>query len=255
MSEVILQSVENALNLMEVLAEEDSELGVSELSRKLGLGKSTTHRLLMTLESRGFIEQNQTTGKYKLGIKIMQISASVMRQFNIIKICKPYLQDLSHLTGEAAHLCLYSNGEIIFVDKINGKNSSKMQSIIGATKPAYTTAAGKALLAELPPLKIEEYLRKTIFKAYTPYTIIEKEKIKEELTIIRKQGYSEDRQECEEGLVCYAAPIKNHFDEVIAAISVSGAASRMNERKEDLIAQVTGSAAKISEACGFGLRA
>ena len=251
MAEVILQSVDNALKLIEVLAEEDSELGVSELSRKLEMGKSTTHRLLSTLEKRQFIEQNQTTGKYRLGIKLIQISASVMRQFNIIKICHPYIVELSNITGETTHLCLYNNGEITFIDKIAGKNSSKMQSIIGATKPAYITATGKALIANMPKQKMENYLDKVELKPYTPYTITEKERLREELNKIREQCFSEDQQESEEGLICYAAPIKNHNGDVIAAISISGAVSRMNESSEDFIEKVKTTASKISEACGW----
>lgn len=250
MAQSFLQSVNNALHILESFSEDGPELGVSEISKRLGLGKSTVYRLLMTLERRGFVEQNPANSKYRLGIKIVHLGAGVVRQMNIIKECRPYIEELSRITGESSHLALYSGGEITFVDKVTGDNPAKMGSYIGLKKPAYCTATGKVLLAHLPETEQLEFLEKGNLQRLTPNTIVETEQLRRQLDQIRADGYAEDQQESEEGLVCFAAPVRNITGEVVAAISVSGAASRMNDGKEKFIALVKDTADRISKACG-----
>lgn len=250
MANGLLQSVDNALQIMEVFSEESAELGVSEISKRMGLGKSTVHRLLATMEKRGFVEQNPGTTKYRLGIKIVHLGAGVLRQLNIIRESRPHIKKLSHITGESAHLALYSQGEITFVEKVTGKNPAKMGSTIGVKLPAYCTATGKVLLSFLPDAEREETLAKNRLKRFTPHTILDIDLLRQELIQIKSLGYAEDQQEADEGLVCFAAPIKNIACEVIAAISVSGAASRMNDRKNEFIPLVRDAADMISRACG-----
>ena len=251
MPDYVLQSVDNALRIIETLTESGPELGVSELSRQLGLGRSTVHRLLATLEARGFVSQNPATTKYKLGIKLVNVSAVILRQMNIITEAKPYLKELSATTGEAAHLGLLNRDEIVFVDKVHGSNPAKMTSVVGLSKPAHITSIGKVLLANTTADRIDHYLQRINLQPYTPHSIIDKAKLKEELERIRATGHGEDQQESEEGLVCFAAPIRNIHGEAIAAISVSGAASCMNERKPELIACVKKTAEELSLACGW----
>lgn len=251
MSGGTLQSVDNALQILNILVEEGPELGVSELSRKLGLGKSTIHRLLSTLEGRNFVVQNPMTGKYKPGMRIVNLGAEVLRQINVIQEAHSHLEELSRRTGETTHLCLYNKGEITFVDKVVGNNPALMTSIIGIRKKAYCTGSGKVLVAFLPEIEREKYLRDIELCRYTPYTITSVGKLREVLEQIRQQGYGEDQQESEEGLVCFSAPVWSGKGEVIASISVSGAASRMNQRKEELIAHVKEIGNKISAACGW----
>jgi DNA-binding IclR family transcriptional regulator len=230
-----LQSVDNALMILDIISEEGHELGISEISRRVSLGKSTVHRLLNTLAGRGYLVQNPDTGKYNLGIKIVNISAGILKNQNIIKECRPYLEELSEVTGETTHLCFYNNGEITFIHKVQGNNPSIMGSIVGASRPAYITATGKALLAYMPDKTLAEYLKNLNLKQYTPYTITDIDTLSKMIAAVKVNGYSEDQQESEEGLVCFAAPILNNMGEAIAALSISGAASRMNKRKDELI--------------------
>lgn len=248
-----LQSVDNALKIMEIFANERAELGVSELSRKMQLGKSTTYRLLATLERRGFVVQNTVNGKYKLGIKIANIGTTVLQRISITSEARLHMEELSNAMGESTHLALYNQGDITFIDKVNGRNHAIMKSIVGSNKQAYCTATGKMLLSWLPSEKLEEYLQNVKLQQITPYTIIDVVELADELSAIKKQGYSEDRQESEEGLVCYAAPIRNGTGEVIAAVSISGPFSRMTEGKELLVASIKNTAQNISKSCGFHL--
>lgn len=246
-----LQSVDNALMIVDMISEEGHELGISEISRRVSLGKSTVHRLLNTLAGRGYIVQNPDTGKYKLGIKIVNIAAGILNNQNVIKECRPYLEELSVVTGETTHLSFYNNGEITFVDKIKGKNPSIMGSVVGTTKPAYITSMGKVLLAYLPEKKLAEYLKDVNLKPYTPYTITDIDSLSNNIAVVKVNGYSEDQQEAEEGLVCIAAPIFNSMGEAIAALSISGAASRINERREEYIKLVKQYACSCSKAFGW----
>jgi DNA-binding IclR family transcriptional regulator len=251
MAEKFLQSVDNALRILELFSANVQELGVSDVSRMLGMGRSTAHRLLTTLENRGFVEQNLNTGKYKLGIKIVNIGANILGRLNIIEVCHPYLEQVSHETGETCHLALYGQGEITFVDKVSGKNPAIMSSTIGLKRSAHSTGTGKMLLAFRPENELEKYFGSSPLRRFTPTTITDGRELKEYLEKVREQGYSEDQQESDEGLVCFAAPIRNSTGKVVAAISVSGAASRMNSHREDMIAKIKDAAERASRSCGW----
>lgn len=251
MPEKFLQSVDNALKILELFSGNIQELGVSDVSRALGLGRSTAHRLLTTLENRGFVEQSPTTGKYKLGMKIVNIGAGILGRLNIIKECHPCLEDVSNETGESSHLALYNQGQITFVDKVPGRNPAIMASMIGLQRPAYPTGTGKALLAFLPEDELEKYLRNCQLQKLTFATITNRNELRQRLEQIREQGYSEDQQEMEEGLVCFAAPVRDRTGRVVAAMSVSGAASRMNMRKEELVKKIKEAAEQASRNCGW----
>lgn len=251
MPEKFLQSVDNALQILELFAGNVGELGVTDVSRALGLGRSTAHRLLSTLESRAFVEQNPITGKYKLGMKIVNIGASMLGRLNIIKECHQCLETLSSETGETTHLALYSRGgEITFVDQVR-RNPAIMSSIIGSKMPAYATGTGKILLAFLSDAEVEKYLKNVHLQQFTSSTILDRDELGKKLEQIREQGYSEDQQESEEGLVCFAAPVRDRTGRVVAAISVSGAASRMSVRKEELVNKVKEAAERASRNCGW----
>ena len=250
MPERFLQSVDNALKILELFTG-SQELGVTDVSKTMGLGRSTAHRLLSTLENRGFVEQNPTTGKYRLGMKIVHIGASVLGRLNIVTECRPFLEQISDETGESSHLAFYSRGEITFVDKVYGRNPAIMSSMIGFKRPAYSTGTGKILLAHLPEQELDKYLRTAQLNRLTPMTITDTEKLRRSLEEIRENGYGEDQQESEEGLVCFAAPVRDRTGKVVAAMSVSGAVSRMNARREELIKRIIELAEQASRTCGW----
>ncbi|MDR3561528.1 MAG: IclR family transcriptional regulator [Negativicutes bacterium] len=251
MAQQILQSVENSLTVLEIMAATETELGVTDISKHLGISTSSAHRLLITLETKGFVVQNPNTGKYKPGMKIVTMGASILSNTNVIRECRPYLQELSQQTGETSILTLYSQGEVTCVDKITGSNPVNITALIGLKRPAYATATGKLLLAFLPPQQLNKYLQGVDLRPLTPFTIVEKEKLILCLNEIRKTGFAEDQQEAQEGLVCLAAPVRNGYGDVVAAMAVSGPLSRFNSRKEELIDHLRQMTEKVSSACGW----
>lgn len=251
MAQPLLQSVRNTLKLLELFNGPVQEMGLTEISKALGVAKSTAHRLLATLEDQGFIEQRSQNGRYRLGLKILHLAAHKLATINIIEECHPYLEALSSATGESSHLSFYNLGEITFVDKVFGRNRSVMASIIGYRLPAYASAAGKMFLAQLGGPGLEEFFRHCELKRLTPGTITSRMRLMEHLQQIRLQGHSEDQQESEEGLVCFAAPVWKRSGRMVAAISLSGQASRMNAGKSQLIEEVKAAAEQASRQCGW----
>ena len=251
MTQPLLQSALNTLRLLELFNGPVQEMGLTDISRALGVGKSTAHRLLATLEAQGFIEQRPGNGRYRLGLKIVHLAAHKLATINIIEECHPFLEALSAATGESSHLSFYMTGEITFVDKVFGSNRAVMSSMIGYRLAAYASAAGKMFLAHLPPEGLEDFFKRGRLSQLTPHTITSRVRLLEELARIRAMGYSEDQQESEEGLVCFGAPVWNRSGRMAAAMSVSGQASRMNARKDELIVEIQAAADQASRQCGW----
>ncbi|MCC8189068.1 MAG: IclR family transcriptional regulator [Planctomycetes bacterium] len=250
MAQPLLQSVDNALRIIELFDGSVKELGLTDISRSLNLGKSTVHRLLTTMEGRGFIEQNPDNGRYRLGIRPVHIGAGKLGSLNVIDECHPVLERLSAVTGETSHLSFYANGLATFVDTVNGANPTIISSLIGFNKPAHASASGKLFLAHTPD-SLEEIVRFLDLPPQTPFTITSRHDLIADLDKIRRQGYAEDQQEGNEGLVGFAAPVWGPNRKLVAAISVSGPTSRMNARKEMLCREVMAAAQRASARCGW----
>ncbi|MGI9952152.1 IclR family transcriptional regulator [Moorellaceae bacterium AZ2] len=247
----ILQSVDNALRLLEAFSAAEPELGISELSRKLGLSKSAVFRLVLTLENRGFLVQDQSSGKYRLGLKNLYLGGLVLRYMDLVKLAQPYLEDLMRKTEETVHLVILERGEAIFIGKVESARPMRMGSYVGARMPAYCTATGKVLLAHLSEEELEDYLKRTPLKRFTPYTITEPEALRRHLLTVRQQGYAVDQEESEDGLMCIAAPVRDRSGRVIAAISISGPAGRMDRRREEFKDLVVSTADGIAKVLGW----
>jgi len=251
MGQPFLQSVSNALSILELFNGRVQELSLTHISNSLNLGKSTTHRLLSTMMNKGFIEQNPENGRYSIGLKVVHVGANKLNNISIIQECRPILELVSETTGESTHLSLYNNGQIIFVDKVVGVNLSIMSSMIGYRLPAYATASGKIFLAHMSSDELENFLRTAELRALTPHTLTKRQVLLEELENVRKNGFSKDNQESDEGLVCFAAPVFGRQGKLLAAVSVSGALSRMNAQQERMVESIVHAAHEASGRCGW----
>lgn len=241
----ILQSVENALAIIDLLCEYE-ELGVSEIGKLLNVGKSTAFRLVTTLQSKNYVYKDKNS-KYRLSPKFLSIGNIVSDRMEIINKVHPFLVELANYSGETSHLGIwYSKTEVTFIDKVAGKNSIRMSSMIGSNKVAHDTSLGKSLLAFSDDEQINYYLNNIEFKLNTDKSLKNKEDLRRELLKIQVDGYSIDNEEAEIGLVCFGAPILVR-NKAIAAISVSGPSSRMNPQKEEFTNIIKNIANEISE--------
>ncbi|MCU9613060.1 IclR family transcriptional regulator [Caldibacillus lycopersici] len=216
-----VQSVERALTILELLKENLSGLGITEIARDLAISKSTVHRLIQSLEKFGFVKQDVQTSKYLLGLKLVEFSDVILNSLDIRAVARPYLDEVAHEIKETIHLVVVENDELVYIDKMESPHSIRMYSRIGRRAPFYCTGVGKAILAYLPDCDKNRIMEKESFKKYTEYTITSKEELQQHLQDIQLRGYSIDNQEHELGIRCVAAPIFNHENRVIAGISIT----------------------------------
>lgn len=252
-SDNTVQSIDRALEILEVLTNEKNGCGVTDIANKTALHKSTVHRLLGTLMKHGYVEKEPKSDNYRLGMKILFLASAILDRMDIRRIAKPYLEKISHETKEVVHLAVLDEGETVYIDKVESTNSSiRMYSQIGKRGPAHCTGVGKVLLSGLNEEEVETIINNKGMKAYTQYTITDLHELKKHLEEVSYQGYAIDEREHEEGIRCVAAPIYDRDRRIIAAISVSGPIFSVTvERLVDLIDIVIKTAKEISYQLGY----
>ncbi|NLP46227.1 MAG: IclR family transcriptional regulator [Epulopiscium sp.] len=227
----VVQSVDRALSILEVLSDQETGLGLSEISNQIDLHKSTVHRLLGTLMIRGYVEQDPHTNRYSLTMKLFELGNKKIEKLDVLTLAKPYLRELADKTNEVVHLVIREGAEIIYIDKVEGDYTLRMHSRIGRRSPLYCTAVGKVMMAYLEEEERKKLWEESAKKEYTSFTIIQYSQMQEELKKVKNQGYAVDDQEHEIGVRCIGAPIFDYQGNVHAAISVSGPAIRMTPEK------------------------
>ncbi|MCF6464930.1 IclR family transcriptional regulator [Clostridium sp. Cult2] len=246
----LLSSVYNTLEVLDLLSEH-KELTLSEISKELNLGKASVFRMLYTLEKKQFV--HKTSGaKYKLGIKFAHFGAKVLDRQNNLDIIRPFLGKLRDEHNETVHLSvLDADYNIIVIDKAKSNFAIQMTSRIGGKLPGYCTAMGKTLLANMLDDELKEKIFSFTLEKKTDTTITNPNELIKELEKIREKGYAEDLEECEVGLVCYAAPIRDFDGNTTMAISFSGPSIRMRQNKEKLVHSIKEIAEEISKKIGY----
>jgi DNA-binding IclR family transcriptional regulator len=232
-----VQVVDRVLEILEAFSIDAPELGVSELSRTTGLNKGTAHRLLSALERHRLVEQDGTTGRYHLGLRLWELGNRAVARLELPGPAMPALHQLSADTGETAHLAVLDDGDVLYIAKVESKRPLRIPSQVGRRLPPHCTGIGKVLLAWLPPAELDQLIRRRGLPRFTPYTICDPKDLQSELMLIRHRGYALDREELEQGLRCVAAPIRDRSAQVIAAISVAGPSVRVNEGETPRLAE------------------
>ena len=246
-----VQVVDRVLEILEAFSIDTPELGVSELSRAIGLNKGTAHRLLSALERHRLVEQDQTTGRYHLGLRLWELGNRAVARLELPGPAMPALHQLSHETGETAHLAVLDDNEVLYIAKVESKRPLRIPSQVGKRLPPHCTSIGKALLASLSEAELQSVLQARGLPRFTPYTISDPDVLRSELALIRQRGFALDREELEEGLRCVGAPIRDRSAQVVAAISVAGPSVRVNEAETPrLVEAVLRAADSISQSLG-----
>lgn len=228
-------SIEKAFAILSVFSQNGGrfELGVGEISKILKMHKSTVHRFLRSMEKVGVIEKNNETGKYRLGLKLYELGNAVSLKKIMVDRARKYLEDLHWYLNETVHFATLKNGEVAYLDKIIADRNFVIISEVGKRLPAHCTGLGKVMLAFLPENEVRRIVKEKGLKRFTKNTITNRKDLFEELKKIRERGYAIDNEEIEDGLRCIAAPIFNGEGKVIAAVSISGPSSRINETTYD----------------------
>jgi len=226
-----IKSIVKASKIIDIIAFERKPLSLSELSSRLGMAKSTLHGLLSTLINIHYLEQEQDTGRYKLGIQLFELGSQITNTWSEKAIAKTYMEKLIEKSGETVHLAMLSNGEVLYVEKQEAYSSIRIATAPGAKLPVHCTGVGKVLLAYSSVQEIDQILKDYKFSAHTNFTITDRKTLMLELQQIIAQGYAYDNQEFVDGLRCVAAPIFNHTNRVIFSLSVSGPLYRMQDEQ------------------------
>lgn len=223
-----LSSVRNAARLLKEFSHGSREIGVTELSRRLGIGKSTAHRLLSTLADEKLLEQDPETGAYRLGLAMYELGASVSMHTDLHNACIPVIDQLANGTRETVQVAVLDGREVVYVERRDSPQTVRLFGRVGHRNDAHCTSTGKVLLAFLPPERLEQLLDGWVLTARTEHTITSLPRLRQELEAIRKRGWAENVNEVELGVASVAAPIRNGLGEVVASVSVAGPIQRVS---------------------------
>jgi IclR family acetate operon transcriptional repressor len=246
-----VQSLDRGLLLMELLTYAEGPTTLAQLSEVLGVERSTVLRLLSTLEQRGYVQQDPGTRGYGMGVKVVELSRVIIDRLNVRSIAKAFLGRLVSATGESANLAIPAGRAGVCVDCEPSPSSLAVTNEIGFSFAPHATACGKVFLAAALESEGVQALPAEPLRAYTARTITDLPTLRAHLRTVLEQGYAADDEEWDVGVRCVAAPVYDHRGRVIAAISVSGPASRVTvdgiPRLADL---VTSAAAGVSRQLG-----
>jgi len=247
-----IRAVERAAAILKSFSPATPALGVTELARRLGLHKSTVHRLLATLEREGFVVQDADGGRYRLGLQLFELGSLVVNSMELQKIARVHLEEVHRACGETVHLAILDEGEVVYIDKIESTRQLRMHSLIGRRSPAHCTGLGKVLLAWMPAGPLEQIIRRGL-RTYTSRTITSPDTLRNHLALVRQRGYAIDHGEHEELIRCAAAPVFDHTGQVVAAVSVASVGVDVaSARFKEYIGLVGACARSISQALGHG---
>lgn len=251
-AEAPVQSAVRTLQILEVLAA-GGEFGLTELSERVGVHKSTLLRFMRTLCDLGYARRDPETERFSLSLKIFELGSTVYARLDLVKLASPSLARLSATTQETVHLAVLDGGRLVYLSKLESPHALRvaMRSGVGLTAPAYCTGVGKVLLAFAATDILDAYLASSDFVRYTEKTIPDRLKLLAELQLIRNRGWAIDDEEHEYGVRCVAAPVRDRTSEVIAALSISGPTVRLtHDRIESMRTLVCEAAEEISRLLG-----
>ncbi|WNJ99353.1 IclR family transcriptional regulator C-terminal domain-containing protein [Thalassospiraceae bacterium LMO-JJ14] len=250
-----VQSLTRALGLMNAISESDDGATLTELSQQVGLAASTAHRLLSTLELQRYVRFDQEQSRWFIGVQAFAIGHAFVRTRNLVQFARPVMRQLMEESGETVNLAVEDGGEVIFLCQIECRQVMRALVPEGARAAMHCSGVGKALLAYMSDPRLTKILEKRGLHALTAKTIIKPKTLREELKIIRENGYAVDDEEHAVGLRCVAAPIFDEHDTAVAAISVSGPAARVVTDRIPVLGELVRRAASaISHELGCGVR-
>ncbi|CNK56696.1 IclR family transcriptional regulator [Yersinia frederiksenii] len=252
-----VQSLTRGLKLLEYISEAQGSVALTDLAQQAGLPNSTTHRLLTTMQQQGFVRQVGDLGLWTMGAHAFIVGSSFLQSRNLLAMVHPMLRRLMDESGETVNLAVldHSDYQAIIIDQVQCTALMRMSAPIGGKLPMHASGAGKAFLSTLSDDQLVQLLHKKGLHAYTQHPRPSPASLKENLALIRKQGYSFDDEEHALGLRCIAACLFDEHHEAFAAISISGPVSRItDDRVTELGALVIHAAKEITQSYGGGNR-
>ena len=250
----VIKSVNNALDLLEQFNRDRDELGVTELSNRLNLHKNNIFRLLATLETKGYIEQNKATENYRLGVKTLELGQTFIKQLGLVHPVKPFLKEIVKECNEMAYLGIIRQNSVVCLDVEESSQTVKVANRVGWRLPIHCTAIGKAQIAYVSEEELEKLGVLDNMGKFTENTIVDGAKFIKHLKEVAERGYALDNEEYNPGVRCVGAPVRDYTGRVVGGISVCGPSFRMTDEllKTKIIPVVKDAGEKVSKRLGFG---
>lgn len=252
MPEGSVQSINRAFGVLEQLSTAKDGLSLTDIAERTGLSKSTAHRIVGSLAAGGYVLREEGTGRYTLGLKLIEIVSYYINSLELQTEARPYLWQLTSELNLTAHLGILEGSDVRYIEKLDLLPGLRLYSQIGLRVPASCSSLGKCLLSGLSGGQLSDVLGPGPFPRYTDRTITDAAKLTEELHRVRARGYAVDDGEFEEDHRCIGAPIYDYRGDVIAAVSASGTWAAIPLRRvPEVAARVQGTADSISRRLGY----
>lgn len=246
-----LSSVATAARILREFDRHSTQLGVSQLALRVGVAKSTAHRVIWTLVEEGLLEKVEETGLFRLTSAMRSLGASAETAQRLHEAATMPLDRLRSLTPGTLHLAILDGSDVIYIERREGPGAIPVFRSVGARASAHVTSTGKVLLAFLPVDQRDAALRGLRLAPRTVRSLISRAALAAELTQVRRQGYGENRGESQLGMCSIAAPIRDSLGRVVASVSVAMYVDDVDAGLPQLVRPVTETAAGISIALGW----
>jgi DNA-binding IclR family transcriptional regulator len=245
-------SVERALAMLEMVAQESEGLSNAEISRKLNIPKSSASYILRTLEGRSYVTRDGESGKYRVGLKILSLSRGALSGLDVRGIALPIMRRLMTQTGLTCHLAILDGPDAVYIEKVEPEGFIRMDTWVGRRMRVHATSVGKALVAYIPQEALEQILHKSGMERRTRKTIVTVPRLLKELEKVRAQGYAVDDEENNLGARCVAAPVFGDRGAIEAALGLSGTTQQVSAHTMPRIVEALKDAARhISMGMGY----
>ncbi|MGV2906598.1 IclR family transcriptional regulator [Achromobacter sp. AGC25] len=245
---IAIQVIERAMRLLDALAAQQDPVTLKELSATTGLHASTAHRILNDLVVGRYVERVDN-GLYQLGMRLLELGSLVKGRLNVREAAISAMRSLHKLTGQTINLSVQQGDEIVYIDRAWSERSG-MQVVraIGGRAPLHLTSTGKLFLSTGDTRQVRAYALRTGLAGHTRNSLTDLERLERELALVRRHGYARDNEELELGVRCIAAGIFDDTGKLVAGLSISAPAERL---QDDWIKALVDTAASISEALGY----
>ena len=246
-----VQSIERALDIIEALADYHDGLGVTEIATRIGLNKSTVHRILSTLMARGYVSKTDK-GTYRLGINLIEVVSCYINNLELQTEARPYVAQTTAELGLTSHLGVLDGDQVVYIEKMDVFSNVRMYSQIGVRVHAYSCSLGKCLLSNYSASQVRTIMAECSFIKFTEKTLGSVDELIADLDLVRRRGWAIDDEESEKGHRCIGAPIYDYRGDIIAALSASGPVSLLTEDRIESVAEyVKKQALEISRSMGY----
>lgn len=244
-----IQVIERMMKLLDALAARSDPVSLKELAVATGLHASTAHRILNDMVVGRFVDRAEAPGSYRLGMRLLELGNLVKARLSVREAALEPMRELHKRTGQTVNLSVRQGDEIVYIDRSYSERSG-MQVVrsIGGRAPLHLTSSGKLFLANDDPRLVRAYATRTGLAGHTRNSITDIAKLERELSMVRTRGYARDNEELELGVRCIAAGIRDDSGRVVAGLSVSAPAERM---QDDWIEDLLGTAGRISSGLGY----